>query len=150
MVHEWTHELMRKGFQFYDQKAGTFYSCATGQMEQLPSVSGGIYPHVIKKNGDKIIYSNGDATVLNISDQNGPVCLVEVTARALGPGPMEAGHKAMDWAENEGAAVVFGHTGPHFGFGANLNLVYECSEKGDTDTVSHTCSNVQRKLHNQC
>ena len=137
MVPEWTHELMRKGLRFYDQKAGTFYSCTTGQMEPLPSVPGGIYPHVIKKDGDKVIYSNDDATVLNISDQNGPVCLVEVTARALGPGPMEAGHKAMDWAENEGAAVVFGHTGPHFGFGANLNLVYECSEKGDTDTVSN-------------
>ena len=136
MVPDWIHKLISKGHQLYDQKAGTFYSWSTGAMEDLPTVKGGIYPHVIKKAADKVIYSNDHAAVLDISDQNGPVCLVEITAKALGPEPMEAGHKAMDWAEQNGAAVVFGHTGPHFGFGANLKLVHECSANGDRDTAS--------------
>ena len=136
LVPDWTHDLLGKGLQLYDRKASTFYSVSTGSMEDLPTVEGGIYPNVIKKADDKSIFANDDAAVLDISDENGPVCLVEITAKALGPGPMEAGHKAMDWAEAEGAAVVFGHTGPHFGFGANLKLVYESSEKGDKETIS--------------
>jgi 3-hydroxyacyl-CoA dehydrogenase len=137
MVPDWTRDLVSKGFQFYDQKAARFYSWSTGSMEDLPAVEGGIYPHVIKKVDGKTIFANDEATVLDISDGHGSVCLVEITAKALGPGPMEAGHKAMDWAEKEGAAVVFGHTGPHFGFGANLKLIYECSEKGDRETISN-------------
>ena len=136
MVPGWTRELISNGYQLYDRKAGTFYSNKTGAMEALPTVEGGIYPVAIRQSGDKVIFANDDGNVLDISDQNGPVCLVEFTARALGPGPMEAGHRAIDWAEEQGAAVVFGHTGPHFGFGANLKLVHESSEKGDTETIS--------------
>jgi len=136
LVPDWIHDLVRKGARLYDQKANTFYSWSAGTMKDLPMVGGGIYPHVIKKADDRTIYINADAAVLDVSDENGPVCLVEFTAKALGPGPMEAGHKAMDWAENEGAAVIFGHTGPHFGFGADLKLIYECSERGDKDTIS--------------
>ena len=147
LVPGWTHDLLAKGHQLYDRKASTFYSVSAGAMEGLPTVEGGIYPNVIKKADNTIIFANDDATVLDISDENGRVCLVEITAKALGPGPMEAGHKAMDWAEEEGAAVVFGHTGPHFGFGANLKLIYECSEKGDSDTISRTIRQGQEFMN---
>jgi 3-hydroxyacyl-CoA dehydrogenase len=136
LVPDWTHKLLRDGHQLYDRKAGTFYSYSTGSMEELPSVAGGIYPQIIRRADNKTIFVNDDAAVLDISDENGQVCLVEITARALGPGPMEAGHAAMDWAENRGAAVVFGHTGPHFGFGANLKLIHQLSEQGDSDSIS--------------
>jgi len=136
LVPGWANDLLQGEGQLYDRKAGTFYSWSTGAMEDLPTVEGGIYPRLIKKAEGKTIFVNDDAAVLDISDGNGPVCLVEFTARALGPGPMEAGHQAIDWAEKAGAAVVFGHTGPNFGFGANLGLVSECSEKGDKDTIS--------------
>jgi len=136
LVPDWTRDLLAKGLQLYDRKAGTFYSIASGGMETMPTVEGGIYPNVIKKADGAVIFANEDANVLDISDENGRVCLVEITARALGPGPFEAGLKAMDWAEKEGAAVVFGSTGPHFGFGANLKLIHDCSEKGDAETIS--------------
>lgn len=136
MVPDWVKDLAKKGNQLYDQKATTFYSVPANSMKSLPSVQGGIYPAVIKKQDNAVIFSNNDANVLNISDDKGAVCLVDITARALGPGPFEAGHKALDWAEQNNAAVVFGNTGPHFGFGANLKLIYDCSEKGDTKTIS--------------
>jgi 3-hydroxyacyl-CoA dehydrogenase len=102
----------------------------------MPTVEGGIYPNVVRRAEDKVIFANDDANVLDISDENGKVCLVEITARALGPGPFEAGHEAIDWAEANGAAVVFGNTGPHFGFGANLKLIHDHSEQGDAETIS--------------
>lgn len=136
LVPGWVHEMISKGGQFYDLKAGTFYACLTGRMEALPTVAGGVYPGIVKQTGDKVIFAHDDGNVLDISDANGPVCLVEFTARALGPGPMEVGHRAMDWAEKHGAAVVFGHTGPHFGFGANLQLVHASSEQGDSETIA--------------
>lgn len=135
LVPGWVHEMIGKGCQLYDGKGGAFYSCITGEMEALPTVDGGVYPGVVKRSGDRVIFTNDDGNVLEISDDNGPVCLAEFTARALGPGPMEVGHQAMDWAEKHDAAVVFGHAGPHFGFGANLQLVHDCSEKGDAETI---------------
>jgi 3-hydroxyacyl-CoA dehydrogenase len=137
LVPDWARDLARSGSQLYDMKTGTFYSWSTGTMENLPTVDGGVYPQVIKRAEGKTLFANDDAAVLDISDEDGPVCLVDITARALGPGPMEAGHRAIDWAEKEGAAVVFGNTGPHFGFGANLSLIHKWSEEADRDTISN-------------
>jgi 3-hydroxyacyl-CoA dehydrogenase len=136
LVPDWTHDLVRKSAQLYDQGANTFYSWSAGAMEALPTVEGGIYPQIIRKSESDKIFVNDDGAVLDISDDRGPVCLVDLTAKAVGPDAFEVGHKAIDWAETERAAVVFSHSGPHFGFGANLKLIYDHSERGDKDTIS--------------
>jgi 3-hydroxyacyl-CoA dehydrogenase len=154
MVPDWYRDLVANGGQLYDRPAGTFYSWSNSSMDSLPMVEGGIYPQILKKSADKILFANDDAAVLDISDDRGPVCLVELTARALGPGFMEAGHKALDWAEQHQAAVVFGHTGPHFGYGANLQLIYQYSENGDAQTISslirHGQEFMQRIEYSRC
>lgn len=147
MIPDWYRDLVAKGGCLYDAKAATFYDWRKKEMIPLPVVEGGVYPSVIKKSENKVIFANDDANVLDISDVNGPVCLVEITARAMGPGPMEAGHKAIDWAEKHQAAVVFTSAGPHFGFGADLKLMYACSEKGDPKAISHLIRSGQEFMH---
>ncbi|MDP6778084.1 MAG: 3-hydroxyacyl-CoA dehydrogenase NAD-binding domain-containing protein, partial [Candidatus Latescibacteria bacterium] len=137
MVPDWYRGIVAGGGQLYDVPAGTFYSWAGNRMDSLPTVAGGIYPEVLRKSTDNVLFANDDAAVIDMSDDTGPVCLVEITARALGHGPIEAGHRALDWAEQQQAAVVFGSTGPHFGFGADLHLFHQCSEDGDAQTISN-------------
>jgi 3-hydroxyacyl-CoA dehydrogenase len=147
LVPDWTRDLGRKGGQLYDRGANTFYSWSAGSMEALPTVEGGIYPKVIKKSESRKIFVNDDGAVLDISDDRGSVCLVELTAKALGPGAIEAGHRGIDWAESEGAAVVFSHAGPHFGFGADLKLIHDRSEQGDEATISQLIRRGQELMN---
>jgi 3-hydroxyacyl-CoA dehydrogenase len=137
MVPDWYRGIVAGGGQLYDEPAGTFYSWTGNRMDSLPSVAGGIYPGMLRKSAENVLFANDDAAVLDISDDSGQVCLVEITARALGHGPIEAGHRALDWAEQQQAAVVFGSSGPHFGFGADLQLFHRWSEDGEAQTISN-------------
>lgn len=149
MVPEWFSALVKKGGNLYDAAQHTHYSFAGGAMEKTALVEGGIYPEIIRKTEGKAIFTSDDAAILDISDGKGPVCQVVITSKgnAVGLGVLEAGHKALDWAEKHEAAVVFGHTGPHFGFGANLALMLKCSEEGDAKSISNLIKRGQEFMH---
>lgn len=156
MLPDWFTTLVKKGDSLYGQPKNTFYSYAQKNMEEMPVVEGGIYPEIIKKSGDKKIFANEDAMVLDISDSKGPSSLLVVTSKgnSINMGVIEAGHKAIDWAEKHQAAVVIGNTGPHFGLGANLSLLFKASETGDKETIRNLVKNgqefMQRLEYSDC
>lgn len=149
MVPAWFTDLAKDGGNIYQPATNTCYSFATKKMEEIALVEGGIYPDIIKKADGKKIYANDDGMVLDISDGKGPVCQVVFTAKgnALGLGTIEVGHKAIDWAEQHQAAVVFGNTGPHFGSGANLALMYKYSEEKDAQSITTLIKSGQEFMH---
>lgn len=138
LVPGWFRELAQQPEgKLYNKEATAFCSRRTGKLESIPAVEDGVYPSELLKNPGKVLYSNEDAAVADISTVDASICLVVFTSRgnSAGPGTLVALHRAMDWAEQRRGAVVIGNTGRDFCAGANLRWMLEMSESGQADAI---------------
>jgi 3-hydroxyacyl-CoA dehydrogenase len=140
LVPGWFRELAgSQGGALYSGAAPTqtFHSRAQRKMAPMPLVEGGIYPEALLRDEAKSLYRNEEASVVDVSSKEAPMCLVVFTSRgnSAGPGVLDALNRAMDWAEKEQGAVIIGNAGRDFCPGANLRFLLERSEAGDSRQI---------------
>lgn len=151
MVPEWFAALGKQKINLYCDD-GYHHSVRCGHSAHLPEVDGGIYPEKLSTEADRVIHSDPNMTILDISGRVVPTALAMITskANAIGSEVLDGLNRAMDWCEKQNAGLVIAGQGRMFGAGANLALILKCIEDGDTATIQHLIEYGQKTLNRLC
>jgi len=145
-VADWVKQMVAAGHKTFYQRdakgqATGYYSPQQGQYVALE-----VDPREVKiaslKANNKVVASNGSASVLDMGDGVG---LLEFhsQAYAIDADLVEMGYKALDLLNRDFDALVVGHDGERFCIGANVFMVVMAVQSGLMDQLDGTIRQLQ-------
>ncbi|MDX1637478.1 MAG: 3-hydroxyacyl-CoA dehydrogenase/enoyl-CoA hydratase family protein [Balneolaceae bacterium] len=131
--------------QFYDREQGTVYNLANGEIEQLEPPARGALQVASLKTGENEVFGNEHAGLYDMGDG---VALFEFRTRrhTLGFGLMETLADACEKVKTDFGALVIGHDGDNFTYGANLMEAMQAWQQGEKKTVRKGAKTFQETV----
>lgn len=128
--------------QFYDPEKGTVYNLATGETGFLSPPAEGALTATHLKSGQKEVICNNSAALY---DMGGGVALFEFRTKqhTLGFELIETLAESCERVKQDFDALVIGHDGDNFTYGANLMEATQAWKQGGKDQVKRAAKNFQ-------
>ncbi|MEO9886758.1 MAG: enoyl-CoA hydratase/isomerase family protein, partial [Balneola sp.] len=135
-------EMKAAGFTSFYNDGKVYDPVSKSMKEENPSASGEIKVAELKKK-DSVVMENDSAALYDLGDG---VALFEFKTRnaTLGFELVQSLEKSLDIVAKDFEAMVIGHDGDNFAFGANLMEAMQANESGDWDKVVEAVTNFQR------
>jgi len=135
-------EMKEAGFTSFYEDGKVYDPVSKSMKEENPSASGVIKVAELKKM-DSAVMENDSAALYDLGDG---VALFEFKTRnaTLGFELVQSLEKSLDIVAKDFEAMVIGHDGDNFAFGANLMEAMQANESGDWDKVVEAVTNFQR------
>lgn len=128
--------------QFYDRAERTVYNLATANVEPLSPPAEGALTAASLKSGNKEVFGNEHAGLYDMGDG---VALFEFRTRkyTLGFGLIHALRESFERVKQQFDALVIGHDGDNFTYGANLMEAMQAWKQGEKDRVEKAAKDFQ-------
>ncbi|MDZ7692560.1 MAG: 3-hydroxyacyl-CoA dehydrogenase/enoyl-CoA hydratase family protein [Balneolaceae bacterium] len=142
-VPESVLEMLNSGReQFYDKDEGTVYNLATGKVEPLSPPAEGAIRVANLKSEDREVLGTKSAGLYDMGDG---VALFEFRTKqhTLGFELVETLAKSCDKVKQYFDALVIGHDGDNFTYGANLMEAIQAWKQGQKEQVQEAVKNFQ-------
>lgn len=128
--------------QFYDKQEGTVYNLASGEIEPLSPPAKGALTVTALKSGDKEVFGNKSSGLYDMGDG---VALFEFRTKqhTLGFELIQTLDNSCEKVKQDFDALVIGHDGDNFTYGANLMEAMQTWKEGDKERVREAAKNFQ-------
>lgn len=128
--------------QFYDKDQGTVYNLATGEVEPLSPPAKGAIQVANLKSENREVLGNKSAGLYDMGDG---VALFEFRTKqhTLGFELVETLAQSCEKVKEDFDALVIGHDGDNFTYGANLMEAIQAWQQGEKDQVQQAVKNFQ-------
>lgn len=142
-VPESVREMLKSGRdQFYERREGTVYNLASGRAEELtPPAAGAVRVSALALDNRQVM--ENDSAALYDMGEGVALFAFRTRRKTLGFELMRTLGKACERVESDFDALVIGHDGDNFTYGADLREAAEAWQEGEREQVNEAARRFQ-------